>query len=142
MENKIEIKCRGIIFHEGKLFLVKHIRSSGAYALPGGKLENGEEILGTLKREIFEELGVRAEVGRLLYVNNYIDVSGINYIEFFFEIKNGKDFVDTDSFNGAHKEELLEMVWKEKEDDIKILPEQIQIDFKNGKLLEQGVKFI
>ncbi|PIZ86291.1 hypothetical protein CO033_03175 [Candidatus Nomurabacteria bacterium CG_4_9_14_0_2_um_filter_32_10] len=139
---KIKIKCRGIIFYEGKLLLVKHPGDVENYALPGGKLEYGEKILDTIKREILEEFGIKSEIGRLLYVNNYIEKDGINYIEFFFEIKNVKDFISIDSFNGIYKDELSEIVWKDQKDEIKILPEQIKIDFQNGKLLEQEVKFV
>ena len=142
MGKKIKIKCRGFIFYEGKLLLVKHPGDVENYALPGGKLEYGEKILDTIKREILEEFGIKSEIGRLLYVNNYIEKDGINYIEFFFEIKNVKDFISIDSFNGIYKDELSEIVWKDQKDEIKILPEQIKIDFQNGKLLEQEVKFV
>jgi ADP-ribose pyrophosphatase YjhB (NUDIX family) len=142
MEKKFKIKCRGIIFYEGKLLLVKHPGDKVNYALPGGKLEYGEKILDALKREMHEEFGIEVEIGRLLYINNYIEEDGVNYIEFFFEIKNTKDFIDINSLNGEHKDELSEIIWKDQKSEFSILPKQIEVDFKNGKLLEQEVKFI
>ena len=142
MEKIFKIKCGGIIFYDGKLLLVKHSGNEGNYALPGGKLEYGEKILNTVKREIMEEFGVKSEIGRLLYINNYTEEDGTNFIEFFFEIKNGKDFINIDAFNGIHKDELSEIAWVEPKDKVEVLPEQIKIDFENGKLLENEVRFI
>ena len=94
MDKKFIIRCRAIIIHEGKLLVVKHTPESAFYALPGGHLEWGEDIKECMSRELEEELGVRGEIGRLFYVNTFID-EGVQSVEFFFEIKNAKDYVST-----------------------------------------------
>ena len=71
MDNKnIIIKVRGIIIHDSKLLIVKH-KQSQFMALPGGHLEYGEDVVACLRRELFEELGVPPEIGRLLYINTF-----------------------------------------------------------------------
>ena len=68
MDNKnIIIKVRGVITHDGKLLIVKHI-GTGFMALPGGHLKFREDVITCLKRELVEELGF---VGGALLIAGY-----------------------------------------------------------------------
>ncbi len=138
-DKKIIIKVRGIIVHEGKLLIVKHL-GTGFIALPGGHLDFGEDVIACIKRELVEELGVVPEVGRLLYINTFIDKN--EFIEFFFEVKNGIDYLHIDELERTHAHELAEIFWISPEDDIEILPRPFNDDFKNNKIFEGEVKFI
>jgi ADP-ribose pyrophosphatase YjhB (NUDIX family) len=52
------------------------------WALPGGRGELGEPSIETLRREMAEELGLSAQVGRLVWVaENFYDDKGLNYHE-------------------------------------------------------------
>lgn len=53
-----------IIVNDSKLLLLK-LRHSGKYHLPGGRIEAGERIEETLRREVAEETGIAVEVGEL-----------------------------------------------------------------------------
>ena len=140
MNNKnILIKVRGVITHDSKLLIVKHL-GTGFMALPGGHLEFGEDVISCLKRELIEELGVEPEVGRLLYISTYMDNN--EYVEFFFEVKNGKDYIDIDGLERTHAHELAEILWVSSDSNIEILPKQFDKDFKKGKTFEGGTKFI
>jgi len=49
-----------IVDDEGKFLMVKE--NNGVWDLPGGRLENGENIVDALKRECLEEIGVEVDV--------------------------------------------------------------------------------
>jgi len=44
---------------------------SGYWEFPGGKVEAGESLPAALRRELWEEIGVQATVGRELAVTRY-----------------------------------------------------------------------
>jgi ADP-ribose pyrophosphatase YjhB (NUDIX family) len=140
---KFIIRCRAIIFHEGKLLVVRHRPDDSYVALPGGHLEFGEDVQECLSREIIEELGVKPEIGQLLYVNTFIDdQKGTQPIEFFFEVLNGQDYLDTEKLIRTHAHEIAEIIWMSPEEDIKILPQKFAEDFKEGRMELDKTKYI
>ena len=139
--NNIVIKCRGIIVYEGKLFVVRHGKHAGFYAMPGGHLEGKENPKECIERELFEEFEVAPEVGKLLYMNNFSDPDNTNYFEFFFEIKNGKDYLDIKRLK-IQKEEIFEILWVGKNEKLNILPEKVYQDFNDGIIGLGDVQFI
>jgi len=142
IKNSFVIKCRGIICYEDKLLVVKHALNADFYAFPGGHLEYLENPKQCLEREIIEELGIKPEINRLLYVNNFLGENGIQYLEFFFEITNGKDYLDIEKLTGTHRNELFDILWIGKNEDIKVLPEQTYIDFNKGNILSSEVRWV
>src|SRR5512133_2601574 len=129
-KKKIIIKVRAIILHEGKLLVVRHPHDTSFVALPGGHLEWGEDIKECLSREMVEELGVRPDIGELLYINNFTQPDGKQHIEFFFKVKNGMDYLDTEKLARSHAHEIAEIVWINPTDSIRILPKSFGEDFR------------
>ncbi len=74
----------------------------GKWAFPGGKVEKGQNILETLKREILEEVGLEIEdYKRFLKDYTFIRPDGHNVVGFCFEVivksedvKISEDFED------------------------------------------------
>lgn len=67
------MRVRGcaLIRREGKiLVLVYHYSNGTVFALPGGNLDEGETIEGSIVREYEEELGIQVSLDRLLYVGD------------------------------------------------------------------------
>jgi len=141
-EKKIVIRVRGIILFEDKLLVVKHPNDTSFGALPGGHLEWGEDIRECLVREIIEELGIKPEIGRLLYVNNFIDGDSIQSVEFFFEITNANMYMDIGNNSRTHAHEIAEIIWAKPTDTISILPKKLGEDFKKGEMVSDLVRYI
>lgn len=141
-DKKFVIRCRAIILHDGKLLVVRHNFDSSFVALPGGHLEWGEDVKGCLHREIIEELGVTPDIGRLLYINTFEDKNGVQPIEFFFEVKNGSEYISSEKLDRTHAHELAEIIWANPTDDINLLPKQIANNFQLGTLLSDEIRYL
>ena len=60
-----------VILENGRVLLTQRKAGShlaGAWELPGGKVEPGEDPRAALRRELAEELGIDAEVGEIVEV--------------------------------------------------------------------------
>ena len=141
-DRKIVVRARGIILCEGKLLVVKHPHNTSFSALPGGHLEWKEDIRECLRREIIEELGVNPEIGRLLYVNNFIDKDDMQSIEFFFEITNAHEYKNIENIKRTHAHEIAEICWVNPNDIVPLLPKTLGGDFKKGEILSDQIKYI
>ncbi|MDD2916284.1 MAG: NUDIX hydrolase [Candidatus Gracilibacteria bacterium] len=108
MENRsyfILTKVRGVILHEGKVYLCKGVSRNergGFYCLPGGTLEPGETRHECMKRELIEELGVEPVIGSLIYTQEFVRPDGTTTFDFWYEIKNGADYLDVDISKCSH----------------------------------------
>lgn len=52
----------GVLDHEGRALCVRHNYGDFEWGMPGGRLEVGEDPISAVKREIFEETGVVANI--------------------------------------------------------------------------------
>lgn len=62
---KFHYRVRGIIIVEGKVLLA-HQKGAGNTFLPGGHIESGEGAEAALARELFEEIGRNAIIGKFV----------------------------------------------------------------------------
>jgi len=86
------------ILQTGDNILICQRQRSDAYGLqwefPGGKVEDGEELKAALRRELEEELAIRAEVGdevyrlRHHYPDRYVEVAFFVVTGFQGEVRN------------------------------------------------------
>ena len=110
------VTVRGIVLHEGKLLCVKlkpykdHLKRDNSYwCLPGGGLDEGEALTDGIMREMLEETGVMPVVGSLLYIQQFTH-GDKDYLEFFFHITNGADYLNIDLSKSTHGLEEIEEI--------------------------------
>jgi 8-oxo-dGTP diphosphatase len=75
MDNKIVVALKAIIVHNRKVLTIQRSDEddygAGTWEFAGGKLEFGETLEDGLKREIKEEVGLDAEIQKLLYAAEF-----------------------------------------------------------------------
>ena len=99
-QNRFNHRVAGACIHDGHVLLT-HAEGEDFWLLPGGRVEMLEDTTTALHREIREELGCEADVGRLLYVvEDFFSLSGRTYHEAAFVYQ----FLPSD-------ESILERAW-------------------------------
>jgi len=96
------------IIRDGKILLIRRAYEpcAGKWSVPGGTIKLGETAIDALRREVFEELGVRPKSIRLLDIYDYISMDEDGRIKYHYVII---DFlVDLESFEITPSSEILE----------------------------------
>lgn len=114
------VRVRGILFNNGKLLAVKHKKDDGSavsyWAVPGGGLDVGENIISGLHREMIEETGIPPTIGNVLFIQQFIttksDGSNREELELFFHITNANDYPAVDLTATTHgDQEIATIEW-------------------------------
>jgi 8-oxo-dGTP diphosphatase len=107
---EIELLVRAVIEDHGR-FLIAHSKGASNTYLPGGHVEAGESLKHALERELKEELGIEAEVGRYLGAIEHAweDAAGDNHeISHFFQVTSSGTSADQ---SPRSLEEHMKFTW-------------------------------
>ena len=70
----MSVRARVVLVEDGRVALIERRRAGERYFLfPGGGVEAGESFLQAAIREAWEELGVRVELGDVIYDEEFGD---------------------------------------------------------------------
>ena len=96
-----QIRVTGILLENKQLLVVKQrVSPSRAWSLPGGRAEAGEQLDEAIKRELFEETGLKTIVEKLLYICEKTDCSPpILHISFLLSRVDGEIALPTNEFD-------------------------------------------
>ncbi len=114
--SKRRINVRAIIWRDGKLLAAKQLNSDGSeteyWCIPGGGLDPLESLQDGCAREVMEETGIAAKVGKLLFIQQFNSHrEGYDEeLEFFFHIENPQDFESIDLTKTSHGVEEISRI--------------------------------
>ena len=113
-DNFFQVSVKGLFFDkDNKLMMIQE--DNGVWELPGGRVQKGEDLIESLRRECLEETGLECQVldQRPSFVYSAIDKDGRARLMIFFKIEvNSLDFkpsnecVDIKFYN---KEEIKQL---------------------------------
>ena len=129
MKRKIGVKA--FIFRDGKLLIIKRSNYSNflpfSWDLPGGRIEEGEDIKEGLKREVKEEVNLDVDILYPINVHHFIrnDKIIIHGITFLCKYKDGEVKLSREhiEYRWVSLEEAKNFLSERLKNDIKIIKE-------------------
>lgn len=125
---KRRINVRAVVVRDNTILAVKHRLSDGSeaeyWALPGGGLDPFEDLSTGVMREMKEELGVEASVGKLLFVQQFHSrrEDFDEELEFHFQVHDADIYDALDFMSTTHGADELVRVEFVDPKEVKILP--------------------
>jgi ADP-ribose pyrophosphatase YjhB (NUDIX family) len=104
-DGRFQLRTACIWIHDGSV-LLHRLASDAFWALPGGRIESGEDARSALMREMKEELNETVECGELLcVVENFFNHAGKPHHEigFYFlaQFHSGSKLLDKSKLHGG-----------------------------------------
>lgn len=124
-----------VLDNENRIGLL-HVSSKNYYKLPGGGIEEGEDIKIALDRECEEELGVQIEV--LKEIGSIIEYRAqfkLHQTSYCFLARTNSE-KKTPSFTDEEKSSGFEIVWVEPDEALKLLNLKQTSNYE-GKFVEE-----
>lgn len=115
-DQRFQVRSAAVVRHDDHL-LLHRAEGDSSWALPGGRVELGEDAASTLMREFQEELAIELSCGSLLYViENFFEYGGKPYHELglYFAASLPSDSVllaKDRSHPGVENSQTLEFKW-------------------------------
>lgn len=135
---------RGIIKKDEGIILIHRLKARedgyirDYYVVPGGKMELGESEEDTVKREVYEEIGITVEPERKLleYKSDYDDSIQIfylcKYLDGIVGSGTGPEITNKSEYKGSFNPEIVKI---EEISNINLVPEEIKDFLSNKKAL-------
>jgi len=124
--------ARAIVVDENSMIALLHVSKKNYYKLPGGGLDDKEDILTALGRECQEEIGCDVEViNEIGSIVEYIKISQLKQISYCYLTKvQGEK--GTPHFEESELEDGFKQVWLSYQDAIAALTGSKATDFSGS----------
>ena len=132
--NKTKQVVAAIIVREGKILICQRTDAQAMplkWEFPGGKVEQDEDLKDALHRELEEELGIDAVIGRKIAAIQHTYASGAALELHFYRVDQFKRQIENRIFHDVRWVELTELTTYDfLEADVRLVKE-----LSEGKLL-------
>jgi 8-oxo-dGTP diphosphatase len=116
--------ARAVLLDNDNQVYLLNVSKHGYHKLPGGGIDEGEEIKQALERELMEEVGCKAEIiaelGTVLEYRNYED-GGLEQTSYCYLAKQTGEQVDSALEEGELEEGMFEVKAKNIDEAINLL---------------------
>jgi 8-oxo-dGTP diphosphatase len=118
---RIRKASRSICFNKDNKIALLHVSRHGYHKLPGGGIEEGEDIYEALRREMLEEAGVEIEItGEIGIIIEYRNEFGVLQISYCYKSKVIGE-LGVPQYTDKEKEEGFILEWKTIDEAIELL---------------------
>ena len=135
----LNVRTAMVIIHNNKVLAHRNINYDH-YAIPGGRIQIGEDSAKAIKREVMEEMGKEIDlIGYVTTIENFFEMKGRKYHEIEFvhlaEFKDEEDKKIEGIIKNIEGKDYLQYEWLDidKIDEYPIVPEAIKQVLKEGK---------
>lgn len=112
--SRFHVRVAGLLIHQGRVLLHRK-KHEDFWALPGGRAEMNEATTITIVREMKEEIGIKVEVDRLLWIaETFIEYHGhVHELGMYYLIKAKEEhsLLHVDFFEGVDEADHLHFQW-------------------------------
>lgn len=115
-----QVATGAVVFNDDRVLLVKRKDppSQNLWAIPGGKVQPGETLEESVKREILEETGIVISVGEIVHVFDMIERSSDGAVSVHYVIIDfNAEYCSGDLKPG---DDALEVRWVSKEEIVNL----------------------
>src|SRR3989344_1565353 len=126
---------RAIVFDKDNNIALLHAKNKSYHKLPGGEIEDGEDIFQALRREAMEEIGCEIDnIKELGIVEEYRNKFSLNQLSYCF-IANLKGEKGTPHLEADEIEDGFETVWLNIDEAIKIIENEKDLEHYEGRFI-------
>jgi len=142
IEYRIRKAARAIVLNEVHEIALLYVTSEGYYKLPGGGIEQGEDIVEALKREVLEEVGchieILSELGITIEYRNQINQLQISY-SYLTELKGSKL---PPTYTQEELDEGFRLVWVNIDKAIRLMKNYTPTQYVGRFIVERDLALI
>lgn len=132
-------RVAAIIYNSNKDKILIHKSKDGKHwVLPGGRVEFYEQAEDAIRRELFEEIGIRVQECRLVWmVENFFTKDEKKFHEislyYFIELLQENNLEENDEFYGIEYEKNILFSWKKIDElsEYVVYPQFLKTSLKN-----------